>query len=113
LLTHSFDDMVSEINRIKRHICLHFSRRALRSELLGRFLIFSLCRLSWDYCLLLNKSERIFFRREGKHGHPEEKLSCGPALDRFLPAVFRSHLCDLPQISRSHKPPTPTQATLK
>src|SRR5688500_15681290 len=37
-LTHSFDDMVSEINRIKRHSCLHFSRRALRSELLGRFL---------------------------------------------------------------------------
>ena len=28
LLTHSFDDMVYDINRIKRHTCLHFSRRA-------------------------------------------------------------------------------------
>jgi hypothetical protein len=62
LLSHPLDDMVSDINRIKRHTFPSLLQESSQVRVTWQsFMVFSLCRLSSDYCLLVNKSERIFF----------------------------------------------------
>jgi hypothetical protein len=63
LLCHPFDDMVPDINRIKRHRYLSFlSGKTSCQSYLPQTLVLRLCRLHRDCCLLLNKPERIFTR---------------------------------------------------
>ena len=82
LLTHSFDDMVSEINRIKRHKPSFLQASPQVRVIWQSVMVFSLFRLSRDYCLLVNKSEKIFSRHEGKHGI-QRQLSRPSIIDQY------------------------------